>query len=188
MKPQETSLLGYAMLGILQQQPLSGYDLRKIFAATPLMAFSDSPGAIYPALERLQQRGLIRGRIQKGSGLRQRRVFRLTPAGMGQLRLWLKRPVTRDEVVRGADALVLRFSFMDGGLSRAHSARFLKALEAELAAYIPTLRDFLKSQKGGMPVSGRLALESGVQGYEALLRWARQGQAVYRRELKGDAL
>ena len=188
MKPQEASLLGYAMLGILQQQPLSGYDLRKIFATTPLMAFSDSPGAIYPALERLQQRGLIRGRIQKGAGLRRRRVYRLTPAGLRQLRLWLEKPVARDEVVRGSDALLLRFSFMDGGLSRAHSARFLKALDAELTAYIPTLREFLKSQQGGMPVSGRLALESGVQGYEALLRWARHGRSVYRKELKGEAL
>lgn len=187
MKLQETSLLGYAMLGILQQQPLSGYDLRKIFAATPLVAFSDSPGAIYPALERLQRRGLIRGRIQKGSGLRQRRVYRLTPAGLIQLRRWLGRPVTREDVVRGADALLLRFSFMDGSMGRAHAAHFLEALETELAAYIPTLREFLKSSQEEMPLSGRLALESGVQGYEAWLRWARRGRAVYRRELRGDA-
>jgi len=188
MKPQETSLLGYAMLGILQQQPLSGYGLRKIFAATPLMAFSDSPGAIYPALERLQQRGLIRGRIQKGSGLRRRRVFKLTPQGLVHLRRWLEKPVTREDVVRGADGLLLRFSFMDGGLGRAHSARFLQALEKELAAYIPGLREFLKSPPGEMPLSGRLALESGVEGYEALLHWARRGRAVYRKELRGDAL
>jgi len=188
MKREETSLLGYAMLGILQQQPLSGYDLRKIFAATPLMAFSDSPGAIYPALERLEHGGLILGRIQKGPGLRQRRVFRLTAAGSGQLRRWLEKPISRDDIVRGADALLLRFSFMDAGLGRAHSARFLEALETELAAYLPTLREFLKSAQEGMPISGRLALESGVQGYESLLRWARRGQAVYRRELRGDAL
>lgn len=187
MKPQEISLLGYAMLGILKQQPLSGYDLRKTFAATPLVAFSDSPGAIYPALERLQQLGLIRGRIHKGSGLRRSRVFNLTPAGRAQLQRWLAKPIIRDDVVRGVDALILRFSFMDEGLGRQHSARFLAALEAELAAYLPALRQFLKAPQQDMPLSGRLALQSGVEGYEALLRWARRARAAYRRQLKGDA-
>src|SRR5258708_31023457 len=46
------SLLGFAILGMLHARPQSGYDLRKAFVATPMRLFSDSPGAIYPALRR----------------------------------------------------------------------------------------------------------------------------------------
>ena len=49
------SLLGYALLGLLHQKPSSGYALRRVFATTPMGTFSDSPGAIYPALGRLER-------------------------------------------------------------------------------------------------------------------------------------
>jgi len=46
MEQSEVSVLGYALLGLLQQQDRSGYDLRKIFSTTPMKSFSDSPGSI----------------------------------------------------------------------------------------------------------------------------------------------
>jgi DNA-binding PadR family transcriptional regulator len=78
MSTPEVSLLGYALLGLLAQKESSGYDLRKTFADTPMQSFSDSPGAIYPALKRLELSGLIRGKVEQGSGLRRRQLFRLT--------------------------------------------------------------------------------------------------------------
>lgn len=67
------SLLGYALLGLLHQRPSSGYALRRTFATMPMGTFSDSPGAIYPALRRLEQQGLVRGRLESSAGLRQSR-------------------------------------------------------------------------------------------------------------------
>lgn len=179
MQKTDTSVLGYALLGLLQQQDRSGYDLRKIFSATPMTSFSDSPGSIYPALRRLEQRGLVRSRIQERSGLRRRRLFHLTPAGVSELKRWQRQPIVRDDVIRGTAELVLRFSFMDGSLGPAESLHFLTALKAELAGYIPSLRAFLDEHGKGMPLSGRLALESGINGYECLLNWARNAIKNY---------
>ena len=64
----EDSILGYALLGLLHQRPLSGYDVKLIFASSPMGGFSDSPGAIYPALSRLERRGLVRSEIQPSAG------------------------------------------------------------------------------------------------------------------------
>ena len=89
---QSTSRLGYALLGLLQQKPASGYDLRKIFSASSMKTYSDSPGAIYPALRRLEQQGLIRGQIEKSSGQRRRETFRPTPLGLRQLKEWIALP------------------------------------------------------------------------------------------------
>jgi DNA-binding PadR family transcriptional regulator len=55
----EISQLGFALLGLIHQQPMSGYDLRKVFTASALGSYSDSPGAIYPALNRLEAGGLV---------------------------------------------------------------------------------------------------------------------------------
>ncbi len=104
--------LGYALLGLLQK-PSSGYDLRKVFSSTSMKTYSDSPGAIYPALGRLEKAGLIQGTIEEGAGMRRRQIFRLTPQGLSELKQWITRPVTREDLVRGSQEIILRFAFCE---------------------------------------------------------------------------
>ena len=59
--------------------------------------------------------------------------------------------------MRGVDALMLRFGFMDESLGPAHSLNFLKSLERELEAYIQILRVYFGKHKADMPLSGRLS-------------------------------
>jgi hypothetical protein len=123
--------------------------------------------------------------VQERSGLRRRRLFRLTTAGENELKRWQTQTIVRDDVIRGVDELMLRFGFMDESLGQAHSLCFLTSMERELADYIPTLRAYLESHGGDMPLSGRLALESGVLGYESLLRWVRCAIRSYEGKKKG---
>jgi DNA-binding PadR family transcriptional regulator len=181
----DATLLGRAILGLLVQQPLSGYDIRRLFTQTPMGTFSDSPGAIYPALKRLEASGLVRGRVERSSGLRQRRIFRVTPAGRSTVTRWLSAPVTREDVVRDTDELLLRFGFMDVGLGETASVSFLQTLQRALKTYIPELKDYLESHSREMPRSGRLALESGILSYGALLQWTRRALASYGKHEKG---
>lgn len=176
------SKLGCALLGLLHQNPASGYDLRKIFSATALGTYSDSPGAIYPALQRLQQQGLICGIVKAGSGMRRRRVFHLTAPGTAQLRKWIARPVLRADVIRGLDEVMLRFAFSEPIAGPSVSVQILKSLRDELTAYIPELHLQLSAGRAIMPTSGRLALENGIQGYKCLLQWTRRALATYERQ------
>lgn len=179
MKSAGISKLGYALLGLLLAKPSSGYDLRKIFSTTAMMSYSDSPGAIYPALRRLQQQGFIRGSIESGAGLRRRQVFRLTARGAAELRAWIVRPVTQDEVIRGLDGVMLRFAFSEQAAGRQASIGLLKSLQAELTSYLPALHEQRTAGIATMPTSGSLALESGIRSYETLLRWTKDALAVY---------
>jgi DNA-binding PadR family transcriptional regulator len=185
INPNQNSTLAFALLGLIWQEPRSGYDLRKFFSSTPMISFSDSPGAIYPALHRLEQRGLVRGHAAEGSGRRHRRIFELTPRGRAEFRRWQTQPVLRNDVVRNLDALMLRFAFMDQFAGKGAAIRFLKAFHRELAAYIPSLRKYLKANREHMPQSGRLALESGILAYETHLRWTKDAIAIYGRA-KGE--
>ena len=178
------SLLGHAILGLLHQEARSGYDLRKIFASTPMGAFSDSPGAIYPALQRLEKQGLVRGQLQVSSGRRRRRVFRPTPSGRRSFSDWQTKAISQDDVIHRVEELLLRFGFMDEAAGPAQATRFLKSLARELRRYTPSLRQYLKANARHMPLSGRLALESGVRSYEELLRWSRSSLAKYKNRKK----
>jgi PadR family transcriptional regulator AphA len=184
MSSPKIPLLGYALLGLLTDKASSGYDLRKFFASTAMGTFSDSPGAIYPALERLESRGLIRGEIEQRGGLRRRKVFRPTASGTRELKKWLRQPVSRDSVVRGMGELMLRFGFMDGVLGAEGSVAFLRALEFELNAYIPVLKEYLATHKEEMPLSGALALQSGILSYAAHAEWAKSAVLAYEMDKK----
>jgi hypothetical protein len=88
-------------------------------------------------------------------------------------------------VVHGTDELMLRFSFMDQGIGEDAAVRFLKSLQTQLQAYIPSLREYLAAHHSDMPRSGRLALESGARGYETLLDWGKDAIASYEGKVKG---
>jgi DNA-binding PadR family transcriptional regulator len=181
---QDYSILGYALLGLIYQQPLSGYDVKKIFASTPMAGFSDSPGAIYPALRKLEQLGFVRSEVEQLAGLRRRRAFEITPKGVAALKAWQSKPIVEEDMVRRLAELLLRFAFMDETLGAERSLAFLQEFAGKLAAYIPTLREYLDTHAGAISLSGRLALESGIQEYEARLEWAKSSIVRYRRRRK----
>ena len=181
MSRSGVTLLGRALLGLLQQKPASGYELRKIFTETPMGSFSDSPGAIYPALERLETKKLVRGKVEDGPGLRKRKIFHLTAAGSKELTAWLTAPVGEQDVVRRINELMLRFAFLDSAVGEEATLQFLQSFETELKKYLPKVKRFLVDNAASMSTSARVALEGGVLGYEARLQWVSDAISVYRK-------
>jgi DNA-binding PadR family transcriptional regulator len=174
------SRLEYALLGLIRQGARSGYELRKQFSTTPMGHFSDSPGSIYPALKRLEERGWIR-LLDEDGGPRGRQVYRLTGPGQAVLKGWMAMPVGREDVVRRPDELLLRFAFMGEVSDRVTVVAFLEAFEREAAGYVRELRSFLAALPEGDLPTGRLALENGLAQYQTQVRWARRALARLRR-------
>ena len=95
--------------------------------------------------------------------------------------------VTRDDVIRNLDEVMLRFSFMDGTLGESRSTAFLREMIDQISGYIPSLQQYLEAHAPEMPMSGRLALECGVYGYEAQLKWARAALSTYETRKEGKS-
>lgn len=164
--------LEYALLGLLHQQPQSGYDLRKIFATTALGNYSSSPGAIYPALKRLESSGLVRAEIDSATELRPRRVFSPSRSGRTVFRRWLKAEIKPDDVARRLDDLMLRLAF-HWVLDDLEATRlFVSAMAAKLDDYVKDLEDQLRQFPDETPIQPRLALEAGIEQIKAAARWA----------------
>jgi DNA-binding PadR family transcriptional regulator len=175
-----TSTLGFALLGLLHEGSRSGYDLRKTFVSTPLGHFSDSPGAIYPALRRLARRRWI-APVAAARGGRRRRLFAPTEAGRRALREWLARPPTRAEVVRHWDVLMLRLAFMSIATPRL-VLPFLGGIESELRTYLAELKGFRTTKGRAMPLGAQLAFDSGLEGYRAQARWVAKAMDRVRKQ------
>ncbi len=75
-----------AVLALLSRQDLHGYDIMKNLrehAGGGILAVKE--GTLYPLLHRLETSGFIRGRWEKGSGMRRVRMYTITPAGRREL-------------------------------------------------------------------------------------------------------
>lgn len=181
-KKRTPTILEYALLGLIDAEPRSGYDLRKVFETTPMAHCSSSPGAIYPALKRLEVRGLLSGRVENAESMRPRRIYALSARGRQLLEEWAARPVTHDDLVWRVQELMLRFSFMGQLVDDEVICNFLD----EMATGIDRLVEGLESHYGSMlemslpagtQPTGRLALLQGIRSYRGLARWAREASA-----------
>lgn len=168
------SALSLAILGLLSSQALSGYDLRKVFTATAMKHFSASPGAIYPALRRLEAAGLIRGEVEKQDTLRPRKVYRLTPAGLELLKTFLSQPVREEDIIWRMDELALRFTFMCELVGKEKTLIFLREYLSQTEAYVRVLENELKVLEKDMPFCARASFEQGLETYRANARWAKK--------------
>ena len=68
--------LGMAILTLLDERPMHGYELITVLEERSGGRWKPSPGAIYPALGKLEERGLVTSTEQDG-----KRQYELTEAG-----------------------------------------------------------------------------------------------------------
>ncbi len=79
----------HAILGFLSWKPLSGYDLKKLFAESSVMHWSGNSNQIYRALVEMHQEGLVTREVQSQESLPARKEYSITGAGRAALRQWV---------------------------------------------------------------------------------------------------
>ena len=91
--------LDLIVLEMLRAEPTNGYDLAQRIQAVSRDVLHVNAGSLYPALYRLEERGLVRAAWKDTDTGRRARVYSLTNAGRKQL------AAQRDEWERFAGAL-----------------------------------------------------------------------------------
>ena len=112
MTIRELTSFEHILLGVLAGAPCSGYDLKKLFSSTPASVYEPSSGAIYPALRRLEARGLLCARPLPSLKRRDKVVYKTTSAGHQAHLRWLRQPVNTDTIAKDLvphQATVARF-------------------------------------------------------------------------------
>jgi DNA-binding PadR family transcriptional regulator len=74
-------MLELAVLGLLKERSMHGYQLKKRLSETLGPLFPVSYGALYPALKRLRTEGAVEEVFPKAEVRRRKNVYRITPQG-----------------------------------------------------------------------------------------------------------
>ena len=77
--------LDLIVLQLLDAEPTNGYDLALRIQATSSDVLTVNAGSLYPALYRLERRGLIRASWRESGSGRRSKVYATTAAGRRQL-------------------------------------------------------------------------------------------------------
>ena len=91
------------LLGLLDQKPSSGYDLKRIIAESDLFYWSGNNNQIYKVLLELQQEGLVTYEVKMQTSLPAKKVYTITEKG---------RLVLRESLLKAPEAPELHKSFL----------------------------------------------------------------------------
>jgi DNA-binding PadR family transcriptional regulator len=102
----------YVILGLLSEEAMSGYEIKKIIDTRLSFFWNESFGQIYPELKRLVEEGTITLVQEAGTSEKRIKKYAITPQGKAKLKDWLREPVEK-ELIRYEILLKLYFSDMD---------------------------------------------------------------------------
>ena len=167
----------HVLLGLLRT-PATGYEIKAQFDAKARHMWSAELSQIYPALNRLARRKLLRVSVEPSRRGPPRRVYRLTAAGDRALREWLESP---PQVNPARLPEVARMFFMANLSDLARTLAFvhqLRSIYAERLAALESIETFWLQRDpafpdalGDQPLHELFALRFGIFSYRARLAW-----------------
>lgn len=161
--------LRHALLGLLAEEPASGYDLaRKFERNLRRYAWHAQHSQIYPELNRLAADGLA-AVVEQGP--RGRRTYAITDAGRTELRRWVLDP-NDEPVVRNEHTLKL---FLLSTLDAEDARKVLQQQAEGSRQEYERLRaaiDQAQANEPGRPAVTLFAAELGARYFQTLHEWA----------------
>ena len=157
--------LKYAILGLLNQKEMTGYDLMKQFESTLCEFWSAKHSQIYPELKSLNAEGLIQYRMEITGNVLEKKVYTITDEGRRDFSEWEETlcPIQ----TASKDESRLRLFFLDGA-SPDFQQRFLADQLSQHQKFdeIPPTDD--------RAFSDYLVLRGAVYREEAALQWIQE--------------
>jgi DNA-binding PadR family transcriptional regulator len=164
---ESLSSTAYVILGMIREQPRSGYEIKALVDGTTRFFWAASYGQIYPELKRLAEQGLVVG-SDAPTGGRRRTVYEITADGEEELKAWLRRPPETYEM-REEGLLKLFFA---AALEPSEAVEILRSMRAHRLAANAHLRQMkpMAEAKSDDPYP-LLVLEGGLEFTEWFADW-----------------
>jgi PadR family transcriptional regulator, regulatory protein AphA len=163
----------HTILGFLSQAPLSGYDLKKLFAASDMLYWSGNNNQIYTSLVQLHQEGLVTKEVHYQEDNPPRKVYSITEEGIAALRAWLASP---PELPQLRHPFLIQLLWADQ-LEPAELDTLLAQYEEELRVKVLMTREQERRRTAESAESARQALlwqmigENWLTHYQHELNW-----------------
>ena len=197
--------LEYGIMCLIARAPMTGSEICRLLRRYPLAGTGKSPGAVYPALYRLADAGLVCGQPRfthshrsimqrwryrqaaaaQGPPVRERgtvQEFGLTRDGVVGLRAWATRRVTRREVLERPEHLMLRFVLCTGLAGPTAARRVALQCRRVCRELALELAEEVERARGHVSPGARLAMECAQAEFEVRVTWARRAEAELARQ------
>lgn len=162
----------YAMLGILAEKDLHGYELKSSFDEKVGEFWSLNYGQIYSTLDRLEKEDLVTHDRQAQDKRPDRKIYSITRKGRKELDEWLSVPVQRVRALR--DEFFVKLVFMD----KDNPGPVLELIEKQKALYLKQMNklthrkvEFKKKAKSPDALTTELLMDAGLFHAEADIKW-----------------
>jgi DNA-binding PadR family transcriptional regulator len=162
-----TVSLRYFILGLLTQQPMSGYDIKRFLKGLSWLIGNPGGGSLYPVLRALRQEDLVTVEVVPGLDRPPRKIYSITEAGQDALQGWIEQPVAANAPLK---AFVMRLLLADSH-SRARLSAHLQQRRVQVATHHAALAGDLGTQSAGLNLGQQLALDYGLALATAELAW-----------------
>lgn len=166
--------LPHLLLGLLTDQPASGYDLNKIYQHSVGNFWTTDQSQIYRALHKLHEKGWVEMEAIHQADKPDKKVYHPTPAGLAELRRWIATPLPQDDTVR-----IRRLGQVFFG-DQIDTNDLLVMLAADLDklraahAHLDAIRNRIMPSVDELPLREQLrlmTLKYGLMQYEFEIRW-----------------
>ena len=160
-------MLDFAILGILTDGPLHGYQLKRVLADSEHGFWTVSFGSLYPALRRLEKKKFVSVSAEGGA---RRKVYQLTPEGKAYFQELLETPGAADEE-RAFTLKLSFFRFLDPDSRLGVLERRRAHLTTRLAESRKSMKDSANRTKRRMDDYTLALMNRSVSSTEADIAW-----------------
>lgn len=162
----------YVILGLLSEEPMSGYQIKRIIEIRFQFFWSESYGQLYPALKALSDDELIEELETENQSKRAQKVYQITQQGRAALGAWLEQPVEKESVRL---EILLRMYFSGNTTPEVmlgHIQRFQEAHQRDLAI-LHRMDEELRNIEDADPAHPvyRRVVDFGLKTNTAYLDW-----------------
>jgi DNA-binding PadR family transcriptional regulator len=162
----DLSATAYVILGMVRNEPRSGYEIKAAVDNTTRFFWAASYGQIYPELKRLSEAGLVEG-VDASTGDRKRTRYAITADGEAELKDWLRRPPETAEM-REEGLLKLFFS---GALKPAEAVETLRTMRRHRLELSERLRSLEPEKTELVDPYPLMVLRAGIEFNEWFAEW-----------------
>ena len=165
--------LTHAILGLLTQSPMTGYDLKNHrFDASIAHFWPADQAQIYRTLDKMAEDAWVESHVEFQEDRPNRKVYSITKDGQAELRRWLLLPQSLPPY---REPFLIQLFFAED-LSNEEMIALLESqrdahqerLKGYLAIPLPTLDQLSEDRQTSLQ---RLTLEMGIQIEQAYLNW-----------------
>lgn len=173
----------HLVLGLLSEQPMTGYEIKKQVGKSLQSVTNASYGTLYPTLHRLLAEGAVHVKEYPQERRPARKVYRLTERGRQELDDWLRKPAGADHVRR---EFLLKL-FLARDLPPDDLRALIKQRQTETEARLEELRQTQATANGEAPINLMWVREYTAEMCEAELQWLSKIMAQLETKMNSSA-